>query len=141
MSRQGSLAMVVMSLALPIVAPALAASQAQPSDRSCLIAWNGPGNLANRTHLLAQRPLTGLQLLPGRVGTDTWSKGSAPKQTSSLACLLTLAKPGEIRIVTGTWRGAGVTHWSFGRPIPTSKPLFANVRLLFDGRVTKIYQH
>jgi hypothetical protein len=139
MARRGLVAVIFGSLALTLVAAALAAPQTQPSDRSCLIAWNAPGNQANRAHLLAQRPLSRLQLLPGRVGTDTWSKGSAPKQTSSMACLLTLEKPGEIRIVTGIWHGAGVTHWSFGRPIPTSKPLLANVRLLLDGRVTKIY--
>jgi hypothetical protein len=58
-----------------------------------------------------------------------------------MACLLTLAKPGEIRIVTGIWRARGVTRWSFGRQMPESKPFFANVRLLPDGRVTKIYRH
>jgi hypothetical protein len=77
----------------------------------------------------------------GTVGTDTWTKESPPTQTTAPACLLTLAKPGEIRIVTGVWRATGITRWSFGRPVPTSKPFFANVRLLSDGRVTKIYRH
>jgi hypothetical protein len=42
--------------------------------------------------------------------------------------------------MTGIWRSTGVTSWSFGRLIPTSKILVANVRLLADGRVTKIYR-
>jgi hypothetical protein len=67
------------------------------------------------------------------------TNGSPPTQTDAPACLLTLAKRGEIRIVTGIWRTAGVSRWSFGHPIPTTKSLFANVRLLSDGRVTKIY--
>jgi hypothetical protein len=85
--------------------------------------------------------MSGLQLLPGVIGTDTWAKGSTPTQTHAPACLLTLAKPGEIRIVIGVWQTAGVNHWSFGRPTPTTKPFFANVRLLSDGRLTKIYGH
>jgi hypothetical protein len=87
--------------------------------------------------------MSGLLLGLGEVGTDTWVTGSAPKQTTALACLLTVAKPGEISTVTGIWRTAGVSRWSFGRPIPTRKPFlfFSNVRLLSDGRVTKIYRH
>jgi hypothetical protein len=52
-----------------------------------------------------------------------------------------VARPGEMRIVTGIWKTAGVSRWSFGRPIPTRKAFFSNVRLLADGRVTKIYRH
>jgi hypothetical protein len=141
MCRGGSVAVTLTSLALVCAVTTLAASRAQPSDRSCLIAWNSPGNHPNRIRLLAQRPISALQLLPGTVGTDTWTKESPPTQTTAPACLLTLAKPGEIRIVTGVWRAAGITRWSFGRPVPTSKPFFANVRLLSDGRVTKIYRH
>jgi hypothetical protein len=141
MSRLGLAAVILVSVALTFTAAALAGQRLQPSDRACLIAWNAPANHANRVQLLAQRPISGLQLLPGVVGTDTWSKGSVPKQTSTVACVLTLATPGEVRFVTGAWRAGGVTRWSFGRPIPTSKPFFANVRLLADGRVTKIYRH
>lgn len=140
MSRQAPAVAILTSLALVVAAAAFATPGARPSDRACLLAWNAPGNHASRVRLLAQRPLSGLQLLPGTVGTDTWSKGSTPKETSSPACLLTLAKPGQIRIVIGTWRAAAVTRWSFGRPIATRKPFFANVRLLSDGRVTKIYR-
>jgi hypothetical protein len=80
-------------------------------------------------------------LLPGVVGTDTFKKGLPPTQTTAPACLLTLAQPGEIRTVTGVWDAARVTRWTFGRPILTSKPFVANVRLLSNGRVTKIYRH
>jgi hypothetical protein len=134
-------AAALISLALPFAGTALATARAQPSDRACLLSWNSPANHTNQLRLLAQRPISGLQLLPGRVGTDTWTKGSPPTQTSALACLLTLAKHGEIRIATGIWEAGRVSRWSFGHPIPTSEPVFANVRLLSDGRVTKIYRH
>ncbi len=51
-------------------------------------------------------------------------------------------KRNEIRNVTGRWKSAGVTQWTFGRPIRTNKINLqtANVRLLPDGRVTKIYR-
>ena len=141
MARTVSLAVTLTALILALASTTLAQSRAQPSDRACLIAWNAPANHPNRLRLLAQRPISGLQLLPGTVGTDTWTKGSPPMQTTAQACLLTLAKPGAIRTVTGIWRTVGVSRWSFGRRIPTTKPFFANVRLLSDGRVTKIYRH
>jgi hypothetical protein len=141
MKRRLPVAVTFAVLALALAGTTLAASQAQPSDRACVIAWNSPANHANHLRLLAKRPISGLRLLPGTVGTNTWTKGTTPTQTTAVACLLTLAKPGEIRIVTGIWRTAGVSRWSFGHPIPTSKPFFANVRLLSDGRVTKIYRH
>jgi hypothetical protein len=71
------------------------------------------------------------------VYTDTWTKGSSTT-TSGPACLLTVAKRGEVRLVTGTWKGAGVDRWSFGRTYRTTSRFIANVRLLADGRVTKI---
>jgi hypothetical protein len=133
--------LVLAPVALAVAGNTPAASRAQPSDRTCLIAWNSPANDPNHVWLLAQRPISGLQLLPGTVATDTWPKGSTPTQTSRLACLLTLAKPGQVRIVTGFWKtGGGVSRWSFGRTIPTRRPIAANVRLLPDGRVTKIYR-
>jgi hypothetical protein len=117
-----------------------AKSPGRPSDRACLVAWNSPANDGNHVRLLAQSPIKGLQLLPGTVGVDKVSNGLPSTQTSSLACLLTFAKRGEIRIITGIWGTAGVSRWSFGRPILTTRPLFSNVRLLSDGRVTKIYR-
>ena len=140
MSRLVWAAAGVTSLALACAGATLAASHGQPSDRSCLVAWNATGNQANRARLIAERPIAGLRLLPGIVGTDTVKKGSPPTQTAAPACLLAVATPGQIRIVTGLWATAGVSRWSFGRPILTSKPFFANVRLLSDGRVTKIYR-
>lgn len=114
MARAGSLAVTLMALILAFAGTTLAQPRAQPSGRA------------------------GLQLLPGTVGTDSWTKGSPSTQTSAAACRLTLAKPGAIRTVTGIWRTVGVSRWSFGRQIPTTKPFFGNVRLLSDGRVTKI---
>ena len=137
---RGVISLSVLASALAFAGGTLAASNTLPSDRSCLVAWNSTGNEANRLRLLAQRPISGLRLLPGAVGTDTWSKGSPPTQTSAPACLLSLAKPGKLQVVTGLWRGAGVRRWSFGRSIATSKPFVANVRLLSDGRVTKLYR-
>ena len=128
--------MVVSSFAL-LCATATVAAQSRPLERACLISWNAPANRANHVRLLAERPVTGLLLGAGIVSTDTWSKGSK-KQTSSQACLLTIMKRGQIRTVTGVWQAGGVTKWTFGRAIPTNEPPHGNVRLLADGRVTKV---
>lgn len=141
MVRGLSVAVILASLVVASAETTHATTPVHPSDRACLLAWNSPANHENRLRVLAQRPISGLRLLAGEIVTDTVTKGSTPTQTSAPACLLTLAKPGNIRIVSGTWKGAGVSSWSFGRPVPTSKPFFANVRLLSDGRVTKIYRH
>jgi hypothetical protein len=138
MARPLSIA-VILTSALAFAGTTSAASRTQPSDRACLVAWNSSANQANRLRLLTETPIARIQLLPGVVGTDTVTNGSPPTKTAAPACLLTVAKPGEIRIVTGIWRTAGVSRWSFGHPTPTTKSLFANVRLLSDGRVTKIY--
>jgi hypothetical protein len=141
MARRGSVAMSIVSVLLVFAATALATPRARPSDRACLIAWNSQANRANHLRLLALRPILGLQLLPAEVGTVTLKKGSAPTQTSAMACVLTLAKSRSIRQVIGVWKTGRVPRWSFGRPIPTHHSVFANVRLLADGRVTKIYLH
>lgn len=129
------------SLALAVASAAPARSRARPSARRCLVAWNAPANRANRLRLLAQKPITALQLLPGRVTTDTWEKGSGSTQTIMAACLLTLGKSGRTRLVTGRWRDLTVSHWSWGRWIPATIPSDANVRLLSDGRLGKLYHH
>jgi hypothetical protein len=127
--------------AAALTATAVAAVPTRPSNRACLLAWNAPANQPNRVRLIAARPITGLSLLPGVTGTYTWTKQSTPKQTRAQACLLTISKRAHIQVVTGIWRTGHVSRWSFGHPIPTSRPFFANVRLLPDGRVTKIYRH
>src|SRR3954451_6974436 len=109
MSSRSSVALTLTAFALLGTATTLAAARAQPSDRSCLTAWDSPGNDATRLRLLAQRPISGHRLLPGRVGAGTWGTGSPPTQTTAPACLLTLAKSGEIRTVPGIWRAVGIT--------------------------------
>ena len=64
---------------------------------------------------------------------------SVPTKRAAEACLLVLVKSGRLQPVTGIWHGAGVPRSSFGRPIKTGKAPGANVRVLPDGRVTKIY--
>ena len=140
MSGRRTVAVSVASLVFAIAGTALATPSAQPTDRSCLLAWNAAANHANHLLLLAQRPVSGLRLLPAEVGTDTWRKGSTPTQTSSPACVLTVEKRGTIREVIGIWRAGAVAGWTFGRSIRTTVPFAANVRLLTDGRVTKIYR-
>jgi hypothetical protein len=121
----------------------LAAPPTQPSERACLIAWNSPANHANHVKLLSEKPIVGLTLRTGVSYTVTWTKTTS-KQTGGPACLMTIIKRGGLRIVTGTWTANGVARWTFGRTIaerrnhpPTET---ANVRLLADGRVTKIYR-
>jgi hypothetical protein len=140
MSRRLAVVSTAASASL-LAAAALAAPRSHPSDRACLLAWNAPSNHGNRLRLLAVRPISELSLRPGKTFTSTWTSGSAPRQTAAEACLLTLRKPGEIQVVTGVWRAGGVGRWSFGHPIPSRRPFYANVRLLPDGRVTRIYRH
>jgi hypothetical protein len=102
--------------------------------------WNEPVNHASHLRLLAQRPISGLQLLPGRVATDTWTKGSGSTQTSVPACLLTVAKSVRIRVVAGRWHYGHVSHWSWGRWIGSTIQFSSNVRLLSGGRLAKIYR-
>jgi hypothetical protein len=138
MVRPGAVAAIVSGTALFVVGATHATSRVQPSDRACLIAWNSPANQASRLRLLAQRPIVGLSLRAGVVYTDTWTKGTSTT-TGGPACLLSIAKRSESRIVTGTWTGSGVARWSFGRVFRGSHHIGPNVRLLADGRVTKIY--
>jgi hypothetical protein len=137
MVRPGAVAVIVSGTALFVAGATHATSQ--PSDRACLIAWNASANQASRLRLLAQRPIVGISLRAGVVYTDTWTMGSSPTTTGAPACLLTIAKRSESRIVTGTWSGTGVARWTFGRVFPGRHLIGANVRLLADGRVTKIY--
>jgi hypothetical protein len=121
----------------------LAAPPTQPSERACLIAWNSPANHANHVRLLGEAPVLGLMLRAGVSYTVTWTKPTS-KQTAGPACLMTIIKRAKVRLVTGPWTRNGVAHWTFGGAIavrrnypPADAP---NVRLLADGRVTKIYR-
>jgi hypothetical protein len=121
----------------------LAAPPTQPSERACLIAWNSPANHANHVKLLSEKPIVGLTLRTGVSYTVTWTKTTS-KRTGGPACLMTIIKRGGLRIVTGTWTANGVARWTFGHTIAERRnypPMeTANVRLLADGRVTKIYR-
>jgi hypothetical protein len=56
------------------------------------------------------------------------------------ACLLTLVKGRRLQPVTGVWRDGRVGDWVFGHPRTADRPVGANVKVLRDGRVTKIYR-
>jgi hypothetical protein len=134
---------VVSALALLPAATAIAATPKQPSERACLIAWNSPANQVSRVKLLAERPILGLMLNAGVSYVDTWTNTSSTR-TGGPACLMTIMKRGELQLITGMWRTNGVDRWTFRRAIAATRnypPLdSANVRLLSDGRVTKIYR-
>ena len=117
-----------------------ASAAARPSERACLIAWNAPANALNRPRVVRNGPWLSASLRNATTGTVTWKLGTNPTQTTAQACVLTLAKSGRLQIVTGLWREGRVTRWSFGRTIPVEKaPAGSNVKVLPDGRVTKIY--
>ena len=136
-------ALAAATLALVFTATTLASQPKQPSDRACLIAWNSPTNHASRVKLLAERPILALMLNAGVSYVDTWTKTSTTR-TGGPACVMTIVKRGELRLVTGLWKTNGVEHWTFGRAFAATKNSpprgAANVRLLPDGRVTKIYR-
>jgi hypothetical protein len=116
------------------------ASAAQrPSERTCLLAWNGLTNKANRLRVVTGGPWSGASLLPATIYTTTWKDGSPPKQTKAQACLLRLVKSERSQVVTGKWRNGGVARWSFGRVTAVGKVPGSNVKLLPDGRMTKLY--
>lgn len=116
------------------------ATAARPSERACLLAWNAPSNGANHSRLARSWPWAKSTLRPGIAGTVVFKRGSPPKQTTTEACLLTLAKGHRVLPVTGIWRGGDVASWVFGHPKPANSTLGANVKVLPDGRVTKIYR-
>jgi hypothetical protein len=78
----------------------------------------------------------------GRCGHGDLEEGIDADADKRPACLMTIMKRSESRLVTGMWKSGGVSRWTFGRLSPASNlnPLEANVRLLPDGRVTKIYR-
>ena len=135
---------VLVAAALALVLAAVATPATQPSERACLIAWNAPANDAGHSRLLAERPILRLMLTAGVSYVVTWTKTSSTTRIGGPSCLLTIVKRGELRIVTGMWTTNGVAHWRFGRAFAATKsyppPEAANVRLLADGRVTKIYR-
>jgi hypothetical protein len=111
-----------------------------PSERRCLLAWNATVNAANRQRIVAEGPWPRASLFPGLSFTTTWRRGSTRVTTRGPACLLTLVRGTRVRPVTGLWRNGRVGRWSFGRPLTTSHaPGRTNVRVLGDGRVTKVY--
>ena len=121
----------------------LAAPPTHPSDRACLIAWNAPANRANHVKLLAEKPILGLMLRSAVVYTVTCTKTTS-RQTGGPACVMTVVKRGKLQTVTGIWKGTGAHRWTFAPATSAAEnyPLVdtANVRLLADGRVTKIYR-
>jgi hypothetical protein len=46
----------------------------------------------------------------------------------------------RLQPVTGVWRDGRVGDWVFGHPRTADRPVGANVKVLRDGRVTKIYR-
>jgi hypothetical protein len=139
MSRR--IALVPTLFFVVFVSTAVAVPSNQPSDRRCLIAWNAASNHANHSRLITARPVSGVSVRAGTTYTDTVTvTKKAITQTSAKACLLTVAKAGTIQIVTGRWNFDRVSRWSWGRAIPTTIPFAGNVRLLSDGRITKIYR-
>lgn len=117
-----------------------------PSERACIIAWNADTNHANQLRLHAARPLTTATLLPTRWFTFAFGHGSTQKRSSADVCLLTLNKEGRSQQVTGHWRSGHVTNWSWSTvhirtaTRAAAAPFAGNVRVLADGRVTKIYR-
>lgn len=127
----------VLALAVVISAPAAAATR--PSERACLVAWNARSKGANRSVVAAGRPWVSASLRAGTTVTVRWTRGMPPSQTSAEACLLMLAKGGRVRMTTGIWRNGRVVRWRTQEHATDSAPRHSNVRVLPDGRVTKIY--
>lgn len=134
--RSIRLAVAVVALTFSGVA---APAPTQPSQCACLLAWNAPLNAPNRTRVAAGGPWSGVLLMSGMTITATWRRGSTPTQTTAVTCQLMLVRGGEVQPITGVWRDGQVTGWSFGPAITSGKaPARSNVKVLPDGRVTKV---
>jgi hypothetical protein len=111
-----------------------------PSERRCLLAWNSPDNAASRQRIVAEGPWPQASLFAGVSGTITWRRGAKPVTTNGPACLLTLVRRKRVQPVTGLWRNGVVRRWWFERPLTANRaPGPTNVKVLTDGRVTKVY--
>ena len=112
----------------------------RPTETTCLIAWNSPFNGANHDRIAGSGTVVAI-ITPPR-GSSARSMGrQCPSlaKTVAKACLRLLADSGRHQLVTGIWSDSSVTHWSFGRPTKThDAPTAPNVKVLADGRVTKI---
>lgn len=137
-TRAFRLAVIGVLVAIALSSPALSAVP-RPSERACLIAWNAPANASNRAAVAAGLPWPNATLHPGRTFQDTWTRGGTQRQTSDDSCLMTLGKRRTLQLVTGLWRNGRVREWSFGQTFATSRQPPSNVRVLPDGRVTKVY--
>jgi hypothetical protein len=125
-------------VALSLLGPTASAAP-RSSERACLLAWNAPANKESHLRVVTGGPWSGASLLPATIYTTTWKDGSPPKQTKAQACLLRLVKSARSQVVTGKWRDGRVARWSFGRSAAADKVPGSNVKLLPDGRVTKLY--
>ncbi|RDI74494.1 hypothetical protein Gocc_1383 [Gaiella occulta] len=105
------------------------------------MAWNAPANAAFRSRVAASGPWSSATLHPGTISAVVWEQGSSARQTTAQACLMTLAGPARSRLVVGNWLRGRVARWSFAGAVSADKaPGGSNVKLLADGRVTKIYR-
>jgi hypothetical protein len=111
-------------------------AQRQPSERSCLLEWNSPANSASRERVVASGLWSAASLRPGTILTIP-----GPAQGKS-GCILHLRRKGRFLAVNGPWRNGRVAKWSFGPSgrISGDQHIPSNVRVLPDGRVTKIYR-
>jgi len=114
-------------------------SRESPSERNCLVAWNSRSNVVNQGRIVTSGPWKRALLVPAAVGTVRFPSSTTSAET--LGCALILRKPSLAQQIIGYWRDGRVVKWTFSRLFETtSSPGFANVRILRDGRVTKIYR-
>lgn len=112
------------------------AGVAAPSERSCLIAWNQTSNAAGHRNLIAGGPWRVGSLRPAvTVTADRRGSTATPKP----ACVLLVARQREFRVITGAWQAGSVRRWRFGElHRAATAPRYGNVRVLADGRVTRL---
>jgi hypothetical protein len=111
-----------------------------PSERNCLLAWNARSNEAGRHRLLSSGPWKAALLADAVVGTVTIPPSPSARVRSHV-CALLVRDGSRARQVVGRWRNGQVTEWTFSRVFQlTVRVVRSNVRILHDGRVTKIYR-
>jgi hypothetical protein len=140
-ARRGVL-LVVLCATIALIEASSAASAAtpMPTERNCLLAWNARSNEASWHRLVSSGRWKGALLVDAVVGTDTIPPSSTA-HVGRQACALLVRDGGRALQVIGRWNDGRVAKWTFSRVFRLQVHVVrSNVRILRDGRVTKLYR-
>jgi hypothetical protein len=112
----------------------------RPSERRCLVAWNSPANQAVRSRVLELRRWKRGLLVSSSLALVAFGQTVQPSNPLAPVCSLVLVTDTRAQQLVGVWKNGRVTRWLLGASLPSSNSFTSNVRVLSDGRITKIYR-